>query len=149
MKEETSLALFLALALPTVLVQAPRAQLTLEVARTETQREHGLMDRSSIPPHTGMIFVFEHDDLVEFWMKDTLVPLDMIFIGGDGTVRRVYADVPVVARTLRDDQIPLEGAAAKYVIELRAGESSKDGIVPGVKLDLRSVPPAQPVPGNL
>jgi uncharacterized protein len=137
----------LAVALPTVVVHAPRADLTLEVARSEAQRERGLMDRSQVPPHTGMIFVFDRDDFVNFWMKDTLVPLDMIFIAGDGTVRRVYQDVPVLPQPqVSDDQIPLEGAQAKYVIELAAGEATKDGIVAGVKLNVRDVPP--PIEGS-
>jgi len=136
-------AALLAVALPTVVVHAPRADLTLEVARTEAQREHGLMDRASIAAHTGMIFVFDRDDVVEFWMKDTRVPLDMIFVAGDGTVRRVYSNVAVVSPSLPDDQIPREGAQAKYVIELRAGEAAQDGIEAGVKLDLRNVPSSQ------
>ena len=130
----------LAFALPTVVVHAPRADLTLEVARTQAQREHGLMDRTAIPPRTGMIFVFERDELVGFWMKDTLVPLDMIFVAADGSVRRVFSNVAVVSRTMPDDEIPREVAAAKYVIELRAGEAAADGIAEGVKLDLRGVP---------
>jgi uncharacterized membrane protein (UPF0127 family) len=76
-------------------------------------------------------------------MKDTLVPLDMIFIAADGTVRRVFSKVPVVAATLPDEQIPREGAQAKYVIGLAAGEASADGIVAGVKLDLRGAPSPQ------
>jgi uncharacterized membrane protein (UPF0127 family) len=73
-------------------------------------------------------------------MKNTLVPLDMIFVGADGTVRRVYANVPVLHPQPSDDRIPLEGARAKFVIELPAGEAAKDGIVEGVKLDLHGVP---------
>jgi uncharacterized protein len=130
----------LAAALATIVVHAPKADLTLETARTEPAREEGLMDRAVLPPHTGMLFVFERDERVDFWMKDTLVPLDMIFIAGDGTVRRVFSNVPVVAPTLPDEQIPREGAQAKYVIELPAGEASADGIVEGVKLDLRAAP---------
>ena len=130
----------LALALPTIVVHAPKATLTLEVARTATERERGLMDRTSVPLHTGMIFVFERDEFVDFWMKDTLVPLDMIFIGADGTVRRVFANVPVLHPQPSDDEIPMEGAPAKYVIELRAGEAAQDGITRGVKLDLHGVP---------
>ena len=129
-----------AFALPTVVVHAPRAELTLEVASTEAQRERGLMDRTAIPPHTGMIFVFERDEPVEFWMKETLVPFDMIFVAADGTVRRVFANVPVVAPTMPDESIPREGGEAKYVIELRAGEASQDGIAQGIKLDLHDVP---------
>jgi uncharacterized protein len=130
----------LAAALATIVVHAPNANLTLEVARTETAREQGLMDRAVLSPHTGMLFVFDRDESVDFWMKDTLVPLDMIFIAGDGTVRRVFTNVPVVAPALPDEQIPREGAPAKYVIELPAGEASADGIVDGVKLDLRAAP---------
>ncbi|MGA8795876.1 MAG: DUF192 domain-containing protein [Candidatus Cybelea sp.] len=134
----------LAAALATIVVHAPKADLTLETARTEPAREQGLMDRAVLAPHTGMLFVFERDEHVDFWMKDTLVPLDMIFIAGDGTVRRVFSNVPVVAPTLPDEQIPREGAPAKYVIELPAAEASADGIVEGVKLDLSGAPPAQP-----
>jgi len=138
------LGVLLAAGLATVVIHAPQADLTLEVARTDTQRERGLMDRTSVAPHTGMIFVFERDELVQFWMKRTLVPLDMIFVGGDGSVRRVFANVPTVAPSLPDNAIPREGAQAKYVIELHAGEAAKDGIAAGVKLDMRGVPPPQP-----
>lgn len=133
----------IALLLPTVVVHAPRADLTLELARTEAAREHGLMDRTAIPPHTGMIFVFERDAPVAFWMKDTLVPLDMVFVGADGTVRGVFSDVPVVARGLPDADIPREAGVAKYVIELNAGEAARDGLVTGVKLDLHGIPASE------
>jgi uncharacterized protein len=136
-------AAVLAAVLPAVTVHAPKADLTLEVARTEPQREHGLMDRTTIAPHTGMIFVFSEDDFVDFWMKDTLVPLDMIFIAADGTVRRVYANVPVAPKSVSDIELPRVGAKAKYVIELKAGEAARDGISQGVKLDLHAVPPPQ------
>jgi uncharacterized protein len=138
-----SLAFAIAAALPAVTVRAPRADLTLEVARTEPQRERGLMDRKSVAPRTGMIFVFDGDAPVEFWMKDTLEPLDMIFVGADGKVRRIYANVPVVSAGVGDDAIPREDGTAKYVIELAAGEAAKDGIVTGTKLDLSRVPSSQ------
>ncbi len=64
----------------------------------------------------------------------------MIFVAADGTVRRVYSNVPVVAPTMADESIPREGGEAKYVIELRAGEASQDGIAQGIKLDLHDVP---------
>ena len=138
------LGVLLAAGLPTVVIHAPQADLTLEVARTDAQREHGLMDRTSVAPHTGMIFVFERDELVQFWMKNTLVPLDMIFVAADGSVRRVFANVPKVDPSLPDEAIPREGARAKYVIELHAGEAARDGIAEGVKLETRGVPPPEP-----
>jgi uncharacterized protein len=136
-----SLFAIFAFVLPTITVHAPKAELTLEVARTPAQREHGLMDRSVVPPHTGMLFVFEADQPLQFWMKDTLVPLDMVFVGADGTVRQIYSNVAVVSPTLADTLIPRESGYGKYVIELAAGEAARDGIVSGLKLDLRGVPP--------
>jgi uncharacterized protein len=133
-----SFAFWLATVLPTIVVHAPHADLTLEVARTDAQREYGLMNRTRLAPHTGMIFVFGGDAPVAFWMKDTLVPLDMVFIGADGTVRRVFANVAVVQRSLPDADIPRESDVAKYVIELPAGEAAKDGIAAGVGLDLHN-----------
>lgn len=120
-------------------MSAPSAQLHLEVASTGAQRECGLMYRTSLPEHTGMLFVFAADAPLEFWMKNTLVPLDMVFVAADGTVRTVYANVATVPSTLPDDRIPLEPGVAKYVIELPAREAARDEIFTGTKLDLADV----------
>jgi uncharacterized protein len=120
--------------LTAVTVHAPRATLMLEVARTEAEHERGLMGYTSLPEHSGMIFIFDVDGPVSFWMKDTLIPLDMVFVGADGRVRRVFAQVPTVSPALSDNQIPLETAKAKYVIELSAGEAARDGVTPGAFL---------------
>jgi hypothetical protein len=131
------LALVLALAmpsaqhLPTLVAIAPKATLTLQVARTDMQREIGLMNVTALPEHTGMVFVFPGDGPVAFWMKDTLIPLDMVFVASDGKVRSVAARVPVVPLTMPDENIPLERGTAKYVIELSSGEAEQDGIVAG------------------
>jgi uncharacterized protein len=134
----------LAAALAVVVVHAPKADLHLEVAATAAQREHGLMDRTSLPHRTGMIFVFPQDAALAFWMKRTLIPLDMVFVAADGTVRLVYANVPVVPPSLPEGQIPLEKGTAKYVIELPAGEAAQDGIITGTKLNLGDVPGPAP-----
>lgn len=120
--------------LPTATLHAPRATLTVEIADTEPQREHGLMDRTALPPHTGMVFVFDQDGPVTFWMKDTLVPLDMVFVGANGVVRSVAARVPATKPDTPDDQIPRRPGNAKFVIELPAGEAVADGIRPGVTI---------------
>ena len=120
--------------LPAIAVHAPHAMLTLQVAKTEAERETGLMSVTDLRVHTGMVFVFDADQPVEFWMKDTLVPLDMVFVAADGTVRSVAANVPVVSEDAPDDAIPRRSGTGKYVIELPAGEAAKDGIVPGVHL---------------
>jgi hypothetical protein len=121
--------------LPTVTVTAPRAVLTLQVARTQDQHERGLMAYRSLPDHAGMIFVFDTDGPEDFWMKETLIPLDMLFVGADGRVRSIAANVPTVAPDTRDADIPLESGVGKYVIELAAGEAARDGIVVGVRLN--------------
>lgn len=120
--------------LPIVVLRVPDAVLHVQVARTPGQRERGLMSVRALPAHTGMIFIFEQDAAVAFWMKDTLIPLDMVFVGADGTVRKVYARVAVVSPQLPDSQIPLEQGDAKYVIELPAGEAARDGLRAGVRL---------------
>jgi len=121
--------------LATVAVHAPKAELTLQVATTEAQRELGLMSVTKLQPRTGMVFVFPSDDPVVFWMKDTFVPLDMVFVAKDGTVRYVAANVPATKADTPDEQIPRRSARASYVIELAAGEAAKDGITVGSHLD--------------
>ncbi len=117
--------------LPAVTLRAPAAKLRVQIAHTEEQRERGLMGVTHLARHTGMVFVFDADAKVAFWMKDTLIPLDMVFISDQGVVREVYSKVPVVPLSLPDNQIPLEQGQAKYVIELASGEAEQDGLVPG------------------
>jgi uncharacterized protein len=124
--------------LQTMTVQAPRAALTLQVAKTDEQRERGLMGVTKLPAHTGMLFAFPKDAPIEFWMKNTLVPLDMVFLAPDGTVRSVAANVPATTPDTPDDRIPRRYANAQYVIELPAGEAEKDGITGGVHLNVTS-----------
>src|SRR5262245_48366113 len=63
---------------------APRARVSLEVAADEAARERGLSNRDGLPAGTGMAFLFPRDTVVAFWMEDTLVPLQIAFVGGDG-----------------------------------------------------------------
>jgi uncharacterized protein len=126
--------------LPLTYVTAPRARLTLETATTPQEEERGLMSRTTLAPHTGMLFVFSSDQTVTFWMKDTLVPLDMIFVAADGTVREIFAHVPTVSPETPDAKIPRETARARYVIELPAGEAASDGIVAGTQLHFAGTP---------
>lgn len=121
-------------ALSTITLQAPRAHLHVQVASTEPQRERGLMGVRLLSAHTGMLFVFESDAPVEFWMKDTLVPLDMVFISNDGVVRTVAANVPVVSPDTPDNQIPRRDGMGRYVLELPAREARRDGLIPGAHL---------------
>ncbi|MBV9971884.1 MAG: DUF192 domain-containing protein [Candidatus Eremiobacteraeota bacterium] len=119
---------------PHLMLKAPLATLSLEVADTQAAQMRGLMYRTTLPPHTGMIFVFPKDDVVEFWMKNTLIPLDMVFIAADGRVRFVSANVPATTPAAPDDRIPRVLGRAKYVIEIPAGEAAVDGLQTGTRL---------------
>ncbi len=116
-------------------VQAPNARLHLEIADNEAARERGLMFRTKLAPHSGMLFVFQHDDTVTFWMKNTLISLDMVFIGADGRVRTVSPSVPATLADTPDPQVPRRAGRARYVLELRAGEAAGDGLKPGARLE--------------
>ncbi len=118
----------------TVTLHAPRATLHVAVARSAAQREHGLMGVPRLPPHIGMLFIFPGDAPVAFWMKNTLVPLDMVFISASGDVRSIAPRVPAVPADTPDDRIPRRYGSARYVIELAAGEAAKDGIESGTHI---------------
>ncbi len=127
---------------PLVLVDgtAPRATLRLAVADDVVSREYGLMCVLRLRPQHGMIFVFSRESDWEFWMKNTLVPLDMIWVRSDGTVTTVAADVPASTRTAPSATLARRRGRGLYVIELRANEAAADGIVVGSHLAL---PPLQ------
>jgi len=101
----------------------------VELALTETERSRGLMFRKQLGPYEGMLFDFHQEAPVSFWMKNTLIPLDMIFIAADGTVRHVHAN----AVPLSTDSIPSE-AAVRGVLEINGGTARLLGIKPGDKV---------------
>jgi uncharacterized membrane protein (UPF0127 family) len=123
-----------------VRVRAPAETLELRVADTISKREYGLMCVRSLPPHTGMIFVFgDGDNPRDFWMKNTLIPLDMVFVSKNGLVNEVSANVPATKVTTPDDKIPHRDGTGTYVIELAAGEAARAGIKPGTTLDVSGI----------
>ncbi len=126
--------------LPVVTVRAPHAAMHLWVSRSERQHELGLMERTHLDPAQGMIFVFGRDGERDFWMKDTLMPLDMVFIERSGLVRAVFSRVPVLPPGTPDSAIPLVHARAQYVVELAAGEALRLGIVAGETLTIPPLP---------
>ena len=103
----------------------PRAFL-VEMATTEDEKNIGLMNRSELPDGQGMLFDFSPPQLVSMWMKNTLVPLDMIFIQADGRILRVAQNT----EPLSTFAIP-SGGVVKGVLEVIGGTAKKYGIGSG------------------
>jgi uncharacterized protein len=98
----------------------------VELAMTPEQMALGLMFRRSLSPNSGMLFVYPSERPVAFWMKNTFIPLDMIFIGTDGHIRRI------VARTVPLSTIPISSIdAVRAVLEINSGTAERLGIKPG------------------
>lgn len=99
---------------------------SVEMAKTEEQRRTGLMYRKELPEGRGMLFDFSPEQNVSMWMKNTFIPLDMIFIGADGRILRIAENtVP------QSERIIPSGGPAKGVLEVIAGTAQKYGIKPG------------------
>ena len=103
---------------------------TVEVAATPEQQETGMMFRRSVAGDRGMIFPYDPPQEVAFWMKNTLVPLDMVFIRADGRIGRIAANA--VPQSL--DPVP-SGQPIAAVLEIRGGRSAELGIREGDRVD--------------
>ncbi len=99
---------------------------TVELAATDAEREKGLMFRKELPEGQGMLFDFQQDQPVAFWMHNTLISLDMLFIRGDGRIMRIAEN----AKPESDDLIP-SGVPVRGVLEVIAGTTRAMGIKPG------------------
>lgn len=99
---------------------------TVEVAKTEQERATGLMYRKELPEGRGMLFDFSPEQPVSMWMKNTFIPLDMIFVRSDGRILRIAENT-----TPQSEKIISSGGLVKGVIEVAGGTAKKYGIVPG------------------
>ncbi|MDP2739377.1 MAG: DUF192 domain-containing protein [Pseudorhodobacter sp.] len=108
---------------------AGTARFSVEVADTPAARAQGLMNRASLPRSAGMLFVYERPQHASFWMKNTLIALDMVFADAAGRVTRVQAN----ARPL--DETPIDGGpGVALVLEINGGLAARLGIAPGSEL---------------
>ena len=101
----------------------------VEMAVTEAEREKGLMFRKELPEGQGMLFDFHQEQEVAFWMQNTYIPLDMIFIGGDGRILRIAENTQPLSTRL----IPSNGPV-RAVLEVIGGTAEKLGIAPGDRI---------------
>jgi uncharacterized membrane protein (UPF0127 family) len=99
---------------------------SVELARNDEERARGLMFRRELPEGRGMLFDFEREQEVSFWMKNTYIPLDMIFIRADGRIHRIAENTTPESLTA----VPSRGPV-RAVLEVIAGTARKLGVAPG------------------
>lgn len=111
-----------------LIIETSRGDLTfdVEVAREPRQKAMGLMFRSELPAMKGMLFPYEETGEITMWMKNTLISLDMVFIGADGRVVGVAARTEPMSEKIISSNVPAAG-----VLEIAGGEAERLGIVPG------------------
>ncbi|WP_407943661.1 DUF192 domain-containing protein [Maritimibacter alexandrii] len=105
------------------------ARFSVEIADDDAERAQGLMFRESLPSGQGMLFIYESPRPASFWMKNTLIPLDMIFVGADGVVRNVHENA------VPGDLTPIRGGDdILAVLEIRGGLAGAIGIEAGAEM---------------
>src|SRR5882724_1996046 len=117
----------------TVVIDTGQRKVTfrVELARTAPEHEKGLMYREHLAPDAGMLFLFERPAMQTFWMKNTLIPLDMIFISSDHTIAGIVVDAEPLTLTPRAVNEP-----AQYVLEIGGGLATRLGIRAGARVEL-------------
>jgi uncharacterized membrane protein (UPF0127 family) len=101
----------------------------VDLALNDAQRSRGLMFREKLGPYEGMLFDFHQEAPVSFWMKNTLIPLDMVFIAADGTIRHVHPNAVPLSTDTIPSEFPVRG-----VLEINGGSARLLGIKPGDKV---------------
>lgn len=122
--------------------ETPRVQFSdangeffVELATTDHERRKGLMYRPKMQDRWGMLFIYEAAERRSFWMKNTLIPLDMIFVDESGRVVHVIHEAEPETTTPRRSEGP-----AKYVVELNGGEAREFGIEAGARMEVANIP---------
>jgi len=110
---------------------------TVEIADDGKERAQGLMFRDRLAPDAGMLFDYFEEQETSFWMQNTLIPLDMIFIGADGVVKNIHVN----AKPLDTTGIP-SGVPVRFVLEIPGGRSKEIGLAVGDRMEHPRVQPA-------
>ncbi len=107
----------------------------VEIARTEEEKNFGYMEREHIPEGTGMIFIFERDQIMNFWMKDTPTALSIAYIDSRGTIREMYDLTPFSLASVTGT------VSCRYALEVPQGWFKKNGIHVGSTIDVEAILP--------
>jgi uncharacterized membrane protein (UPF0127 family) len=106
-------------------------RLDVEIAKTNQQRSQGLMFRTSLERNSGMIFLYDSPREISMWMKNTILSLDMLFIGEDGRIKRIVANTTPMSEATISSRGPVSA-----VLELSAGAAKRLAIKPGDRVGL-------------
>jgi uncharacterized membrane protein (UPF0127 family) len=112
-----------------------RLPVQVELARTDEERARGLMNRRQLAEDAGMLFLFSESEPRAFWMKNTLIPLDMLFIDEGGRVVGLLERAEPLTTSPRDPGVP-----SRYVLEVNGGWAERHGVRPGDRVRFEGVP---------
>jgi hypothetical protein len=118
-----------------IVTAAGRQEFTVEVAKTDEQRAYGLMFKRAMPANEGMLLLYDKPQPIFIWMRNTYIPLDLVYIKADGTVESIYYG----ARPLDETSRPSQGDALG-VLEINAGVARLIGIRPGDRVESPALP---------
>ena len=110
----------------------------VEIADTEAQRAKGLMFRTELASDAGMLFDYHHEQQAAFWMQNTMIPLDMVFISADGIVKTIHVNARPMDTTSIPSEVPIQ-----FVLEIPGGRSVEIGLKPGDKVEHPRMVPAK------
>lgn len=116
--------------LETVQIELGGETFTVEVARTNAEKQLGLMYRKNLRKNRGMLFVYEEDRKLSFWMKNTKVPLSIAYITKDGTIKEIYQMEPYSLRSIESSHY------VRYALEVPRGTFARLGLEEGDTIDL-------------
>jgi len=122
---------------PTVVLRPegrPEVRVRVELARTGQEHGRGLMYREQLDADAGMLFLWEAEDIRPFWMRNTLIPLDMLFISADHRVVGIVENAEPQTDTLRQVDRP-----SQFVLEVNGGFAAANGIVVGTPVEFRNI----------
>jgi len=112
-------------------VDSTPVEITVEIARTEAERAKGLMHRKNLPDGKGMIFIFDRDQQMSFWMKNTVIPLSIAFIASTGRIIEIRDMQPLDLSAVKSSR------SVRYALEMPQGWFDRAGVKPG---DVISMP---------
>jgi uncharacterized protein len=119
--------------LATASIKVGGAQLVVELARSEVERERGLMYRTSLRDGQGMLFVFDRDERLAFWMKNTSLPLSLAYIASDGSIRQIVELAPQSLAPVQAER------SVRYALEVPSGWFARAGVHVGDSVDLAGI----------